>query len=266
MPRVRSSDAVGRSRKKIATKVRELRVARGLTQGELAKRLHISQNRLSEIEHGGGSFTAEQFLELLRLFNVTPSDFVEDRRDRDLELQNALARLGATHLHESAIVASAVLEGVHDVVREALLTGSPRLITALAPVLANHADILNLPKLYSELHELGLERRLAWVVDNTLVALDTLANQSGSDAKRWSKLKRRAGVRLQLFVGLVGPRGEVLPGWKSPPDVLDPTIRSLRTLEDVKRSASKPSERWGIATSLQPDDFVEALRAAHATG
>jgi len=265
MPRVKSSDSVGRSRKKIAAKVRELRLARSLTQDELAKRLHISQNRLSEIEHGGGSFTAEQFLELLRLFNVTASDFVEDARDRDLELQNALARLGATHLHESAIVASAALEGVHDVVREALLNGSPRLITALAPVLANHVDILNLPKLYSELHELGLERRLAWVVENTLVALDALANESGSGAKGWSKLKRRAGVPFQLFVDLVGPRGEV-PGWKSPPDLLDPTIRSLRTLEEVKRSASKPSERWGIATSLQPNDFVQALRASNATG
>lgn len=265
MPRVKKSDSLGRSRKKVATKVRELRLARSLTQNELAKRLHISQNRLSEIEHGGGSFTAEQFLELLRLFNVTASDFVDDARDRDLDLQNALARLGATHLHESAIVASAALEGVHDVVREALLHGSPRLITALAPVLANHADILNLPKLYSELHELGLERRLAWLVENTLVALDALANQSGSGAKGWSKLKRRAGVPFQLFVDLVAPRGEV-PGWKSPPDLLDPTIRSLRTLEEVKRSASKPSERWGIATSLQPEDFVQALRASNATG
>lgn len=265
MPRVSSADLLGRSRKKIATKVRELRRARNLTQDELAKRLHISQNRLSEIEHGGGSFTAEQFLELLRLFNVTASDFVEDARDPDLELQNALARLGATHLHESAIVPSAVLEEINDVVREALLNGSPRLITALAPVLVSHADSLNLPKLYAELHELGLERRLAWVVENTLVALDALANESGSGAKGWSKLKRRAEVPFRLFVDLVGPRGEV-PGWKGAPDPLDPTIRSLRTLEEVKLSASKSSERWGIATSLQPDDFVQAMRASRATG
>ncbi|MEO6775752.1 MAG: helix-turn-helix transcriptional regulator [Kofleriaceae bacterium] len=256
---------MGRSRKKISTKVRQLRLARSLTQNELAKRLHISQNRLSEIERGGGSFTAEQFLELLRLFNVTASDFVEDASDPSLELQNALARLGATHLHESAIVASAVLEEVHDVVREALLNGSPRLITALAPVLALHADTLNLPKLYAELHELGLERRLAWAVENTLDALDALANESGSGAKGWSKLKRRAEVPFRLFMDLIGPRGEVL-GWKGAPDPLDPTIRSLRTLEDVKRAASKPSERWGIATSIQPGDFVQALRASRATG
>lgn len=263
MPRVRRTDSLGRSRRKIATKVRELRLARNLTQRELATRLHISQNRLSEIEHGGGSFTAEQFLELLRLFNVTASDFVEDARDHSLELQNALARLGATHLQESAIVASAALEGVHAVVRAALLDGGPRLITALAPVLANHAGTLNLLKLYAELHELGLERRLAWVVENTVAALDTLANESGSAAKGWSKLKRRAEVPFRLFVDVVAPRTEI-HGWKTAPDPLDPTIRSLRTLEEVKRSASKLSERWGVATSLQPDDFVQALRASRA--
>ncbi len=265
MARVSSSDSLGRSRTKIATKVRELRLARNFTQHELAKRLHISQNRLSEIEHGGGSFTAEQFLELLRLFNVTAADFVDDARDPGLELQNALARLGATHLHESAIVGSAALEEVHAAVREALLNGSPRIVTALAPVLANHADTLNLPKLYAELHQLGLERRLAWVVENTLAALEALANESGSGAKGWSRLKRRTELPFRLFVDVIAARGET-PGWKSPPDPLDPTIRSLRTLEEIKRSASKVSERWGVATALQPDDFVQALRASRAAG
>jgi transcriptional regulator with XRE-family HTH domain len=264
MTRVSSTDSL-RSRKKIAAKVRELRLARKLTQVELAKRLHISQSRLSEIEHGGGSFTAEQFLEVLRLFNAAASDFVEDARDQGLELQNALARLGARHLHESATVGSTLLQEVHDVVRETLLDGSPRLITALASVLATHVQSLNLPKLYAELGKLGLERRLAWVVENTLVALDVLAKESGSDAKRWSKLKRRAEVPFRLFLNLIGSRGED-PLWSIAPDPLDRTIRSLRTLEEVKRSASKPSERWGIATSLQPDDFVQALRASHATG
>jgi transcriptional regulator with XRE-family HTH domain len=263
MARASTTDSLHRSRRKIATKVRELRLARKLTQHELAARLHISQNRLSEIEHGDGSFTAEQFLELLRLFNATASDFVEDARDPNLELQNALARLGATHLQESAIVASAVLEEVHAVVREALLNGSPRLITALAPVLANHAESVNLSKLYAELHELGLERRLAWVVENTVAALDALANESGSGAKDWSKLKRRAEVPFRLFVDVVGSRSDP-HGWKTAPDPLDPTIRSLRTLEEVKRTASKISERWGIVTSLRPDDFVQALRASRA--
>src|SRR6266850_6548601 len=102
MPKVNHQGSLTKSRHEIADKVRELRRLRGWTQAELAKRLQLSQNRLSEIEHGDGSFTAEQFLLLLRLFNVAANDFVSDNRDRDLEIQNALARLGATQLQESA--------------------------------------------------------------------------------------------------------------------------------------------------------------------
>lgn len=257
------SPSLTRTRQSIAAKVRELRIARNLTQRELAMHLGLSQNRLSELENGGGSFTAEQFLELLRLFNAAPSDFTKASRDRDLDLQNALARLGATHLNESPILVSSELEQVHDVVRETLLHGAPRLVTALAPVLVNHANNLNLPKLYAELHALGLERRLVWVVENTLLALEVLASEGGTSARAWSKVRRRAEVALGLFVELVAGRSQA-PGW-NPVDLLDPSIRSLRTLEEVKRTASRPSQRWGIATSVQPRDFVEALRAAHAT-
>jgi hypothetical protein len=59
-----------------------------------------SQSRLSEIESGGGSFTAEQFLLLLRLLTVGARHFSSERRDMDAELQNALTRLGADHLQE----------------------------------------------------------------------------------------------------------------------------------------------------------------------
>ena len=265
MTRSHRSDSLARSRTNIGIKVRELRSARNLTQRELATRLQLSQSRLSEIERGGGSFTAEQFLELLRLFNVTAGDFVEAARDPGLELQNALARLGATHLHESERAGSAVLVEVHDVVGEALIDGSPRLITALAPVLVHRADSVNLPKLYASLHALGLERRLAWVVENTLLALDALATESGSDARSWAKQRRRAAVPFRLFIDLVGS-GHGAPRWEGPPDALDPTIRSVRTLEEVTRQASKPSQRWGIVTRLQPEDFVEALRASRAAG
>jgi transcriptional regulator with XRE-family HTH domain len=50
-----------KSRAWIARNVRELRKERRWTQAELAKRLDLSQARLSEIEGGDGSFTAEQF-------------------------------------------------------------------------------------------------------------------------------------------------------------------------------------------------------------
>ena len=265
MPRRSQPDALSKSRTKIATKVRELRLAQKLTQTELAKRLFITQNRLSELERGDGSFTAEQFLELLRLFNVMPSDFVQDARQHDLALQNALAHLGAVHLQENELVGASTLREIHDVVREVLLDGSPRLVTALAPVIVLHAGLVNLPKLYAELHRLGFERRLIWLVENTLDALTTLASESGSDAKRWLKLKRRAEVPFRMFLELASARGQE-SAWEGPPDRLDATIRTMKTLEQVKRSASPSSTRWGIVTSLQPEDFIQALRASHAAG
>lgn len=82
------------NRSEIARKVRNLRAERHLTQAELSKVLGLSQGRYSEIERGKGSFTAEQFLELLRRFNVPASFFVTEKIDAGSSLQNALARLG----------------------------------------------------------------------------------------------------------------------------------------------------------------------------
>lgn len=253
------SDRLDRERVAIAERVRELRNRRGLTQAALAKQLGLSQNRLSEIERGAGSFSAEQFLRILRVFNVGASEFVASGRDRGLEVQNALARLGAGQLHESTdVLVSDELQQVHDVVREALLLGEPRLVTAVAPVIVAHGARQSLSRLYADLEKLGRERRLAWVVDNTLHALETLAGQAkGSE---WSKLRRRVEVPLQLFLGFVSARHPEQA--KGPPDVLDATIRTRRTLEEVQRRASPLSVRWGIATSLQLEDFIEALKAS----
>src|SRR5262245_20270642 len=117
----------------IAERVRRLRRERRWTQAELARRLGLSQSRLSEVEHGAGSFTAEQFLLILKLFNVGVSHFADDRRlEEDVGLQNALARLGGVHLQERAdLLPSERLEDVNDVVREALIAGAARHITAL---------------------------------------------------------------------------------------------------------------------------------------
>jgi len=247
-------------RRTIAAKVRELRQFRGWTQAELAKQLQLSQNRLSEIERGDGSFTAEQFLLLLKLFNVGVSQFVREPGDHGPGIQNALARLGALHLRESVqVLPSEHLEEVHDVVREALIDGSPRIITALAPVLVRNAERLNLAKLHAELEHIGRARRLAWVIDNTLTALQHLSHGS-TDAHEWSKLYRGAELRLRLFLEFA----DLPPGRHFALDILDATVRSKRTLEEVQRAASQPSQRWGIITSLQPEDFLQALKAAHA--
>lgn len=247
----------------IAERVRELRHSRGFTQVALAKQLGLSQNRLSELERGGGSFSAEQFLCILRLFNVGASEFVSAGHDRGLQVQNALARLGATQLHESTeVLVSDELRQVQDVVREALVLGEPRLVTAVASVLVAHGARLNLSRLHADLEKLGRDRRLAWVVENTLQALDALAGQA--KAGEWANLRRRVDVPFRLFLDFVAARHPHTS--KDALDMLDVTIRSRRTLEEVQRRASPPSVRWGIATSLQVADFVEALRASRVAG
>jgi transcriptional regulator with XRE-family HTH domain len=257
MPKTRESQPV--IRKRIAAKVRDLRQARRWTQAELAKRLELSQNRLSEIERGDGSFTAEQFVLLLKLFNVTASQFVDEPGDPSQEVQNALARLGALHLQESAhVLPSEQLEDAHDVVREALLDGSPRLVTAVAPVLVRNAERLNLGKLFVGLALLGRERRLGWAVENTVVALEQLGR--GTRDRAQARLRGRALLALQMFLQFVKPPADR----DFPEDVLDATIRTKRSLDEVKRAASPVSRRWGIVSSLQPEDFLQALEAARA--
>jgi transcriptional regulator with XRE-family HTH domain len=259
----RSSLANARTR--IAAKVRDLRRSRKWTQAELAKRLQLSQSRLSEIERGTGSFTAEQFLLLLKLFNVTATDFLNEPGEPGLRVQNALARLGALHLQESVrVLPSEQLQDAHAALREAIVDGSPRLVTSLAPVLARNAIKLNLVKLYAELERLGLERRLLWVAENTLRALELFHGGSEPDRREWARVDRAAELVLQHLLKVMGPSGRDGAPRAVPPDILDTTIRSERTLEDVQRTSSEMSQRWGIVTSLRPEDFLQALRAARA--
>jgi transcriptional regulator with XRE-family HTH domain len=254
------------ARTKIARKVRALREDRRWTQAELAKRLGLSQSRLSEIERGQGSFTAEQFLEILKLFNVAVTEFASARRSQSTELQNTLARLGATHLQESPdALPSDQLKEVGDVVREVLVSPeSPRHVASLAPVLVRNIDRLSLNRLQGQLAESGFERRLAWLVDNVV---DAIRTELASDLPRnWAVLCRRAEVVLDTFLTL-DLAARIHPARaKDPPDILDRDILSPQTLDHVLASRSAISRRWGVATSLQPEDFVHALRAARVAG
>jgi len=256
----KSSLYIEKAREKVALKVQELRKGRRWTQAELSRRLRLSQSRLSEIERGSGSFTAEQFLTILKLFNVTASEFAPVPQGQDSELQNALARLGALHLQESSdVLPSERLSGASDVIREAIVgSESPRLVTALAPVLVGNIDHVNLKKLHLQLTEAGLGRRLAWLVENTLEAIRR--ELPGVSPTPWRRLYSRAQVVLGSFLDFVKVESDEEPA----PDVLDASIRSKQTLAEVTASASAISRRWGIVTTLQPEDFVEALRSARA--
>ncbi len=246
-------------RSEIAAKVRALRKSRGWTQAELSARLGLSQARLSEIENGGGSFTAEQFLEILRLFNVGVDHFVSDARDPTAELQNALVRLGARHLQErDDVLIGRELADVGTALHAALVSGEPRLISGLAPVIVLHIDELSADAVRSRLAPVGLQRRLDWLLDNTLHAVEDELRHALP--RPWAQRYRRAHVVLEAALDFAKERRLPSPG--SPPDILDGHIRTKATLKEVIGSSSEISRRWGIATALQPRDFVEALRAA----
>src|ERR1019366_7510455 len=124
------------ARECIAKVVHGLRRGRAWSQAGLAGKLGISQGRLSQIENGGGSFSAEQLLAIFKLFNVTPSAFADETSDRDSQLQNSLARLGAHHLRENdRVLLGADADDVAKLIGSALTAGESRLTSALAPVL-----------------------------------------------------------------------------------------------------------------------------------
>ena len=260
-----TTSALEPTRLAIAKKVRLLRRERRLSQAELAKKLGLSQSRLSELENGAGSFSAEQLVLLLQLFNVTIEDFVPRRqRSHTDTLQNALARLGAVHLQERAdVLPSEQLTEVTDVVRETLIGAeSARLLTALAPVLVQNIDRLNLHKLHAQLVEMGLQRRWGWLLENTLLALH---KESVELSRPWALRYRRAALLIENWLAAFRVQSEEQRTTDTQPlDIIDSNIRSRSTLDEVMATASDISQRWRIATSVQPADFAVALRAARA--
>jgi transcriptional regulator with XRE-family HTH domain len=252
-------------RHKIGAKVRELRLRRRWTQARLAELLGISQNYLSVLERGQGSFTAEQLLTLLRHFNIPIDEFSPEKQSVGSQIQNALARQGADHLLEStSVLPSEHLNNAFNTIRETLLSAeSARYITALAPVIAANARNINFAKLRAELAQAGVDRRLPWLLENVKEALD---NES-----RRPDLPRDPGLaydkaRIALH--------EVLAAWASisaslnrntppPDDLFDPDIATEKSLQEVRRARSRISKRWHILSRLQADDFADALRAAN---
>ena len=253
------------TRLEIARKVRLLRRERQLSQAQLAKKLGLSQSRLSELEHGAGSFTAEQFVLLLQLFNVTVGDLVPSgQRGHTATLHNALARLGASHLQErSDVLPSEHLAELANVVREALIcVESARHLTALAPVLVQNIECLSWQQLHAQLAEVGLQRRWGWLLENTLLALH---HGTPELSRPWTLRYHRASLLIENWLSAwLAESKERRTCEHQPFDIIDCDIRSRRTLDEVMAVASDISHRWRIATSVQPSDFVEALRAARA--
>lgn len=247
----------------IGEKVRALRTERGMTQRALAKQLGLSQARLSELERGAGSFSAEQFLMILKVFNAAVADFDPGSlRDPGAQLQSSLVRLGASQLHEvEQLIPSADFAELHKVIRDSLISGSPRLLTALGPVLIKTIDIINLRALYDELKRIGLERRLGFVIENVRDAILLQGELLSAPANR---RQRRASFLLDEFLALLRHVEPASPS--APLDVIDRSIRSKKSLERVQAASSESAKRWGVVTSLQLSDFAHALAGAREAG
>jgi hypothetical protein len=123
-----------------------------------------------------------------------------------------------------------------------------------------YIDKFSLMKLYLELVRIGLERRLAWLAENTVEAIRF--EMAEAPPRAWVLAARRATVLLESFLESIS--GD-LPGedsGKRAPDVLDPTIRSKKTLAEVVEVSSPISRKWGVVTTLSPKNFQQALRGA----
>lgn len=249
-------------RRQIAQSTIQLRTQRRWTQAELGERIGLSQGHVSNIERGRASFTAEQLLLLMRIFNVDVGTFQQDAIDPALEIQNALARFGARHLHESErVLPSRLFAELNTLVLEALSTRLPRLMTALAPVVVLHIDSLSLKKLLEDARSLGLARRFGWLVENILEAIRfELAKHL---PREWSSRYRRADAVLDDFVRYLILRESPSP-LGGDLDILDAEIRSKKTIAEVRADASRTARTWGVVTRLKPTDFASALAAARA--
>lgn len=249
-------------REEINLKFRTLRLERNFTQKELSKKIGLSQSRLSEIERGKGSFTAEQFIVILKFFNVSANYFISHAElDTSQEIQSALARLGGKHLFESTkVFPSEQLDNLSKTIREVLVHGTPRFLTALGPVLVENIDTINLHNFYRSLSDSSLERRFAWLIENIYESISILV-ESNVKQRIKNKLKRTEVV-MGNFLDL--PYNEIQNKidkngsdyW----DIISTDIRSKKTLVEIKNNLSNISMRWRIVSTLFPSDFEKVLR------
>lgn len=249
-------------RASIAAKVRQLRRGRRLTQQQLARLLGITQGYLSKLESGQGEFSAEQLLTLFGFFNVSPDFFSIKAPDVGTQIQNALARQGAEQLAQDiGTLPSERLRSASSAIREALISGdSARQVAAVAPVLVENAGQINLQRLRDEFAALGLERRLGWALEETLGAVRLESNRT--QEREWRLKYRRANLVIDSFLRgwQIAPEPVRNPAIPPQYDLFDPEITSEEAKAEVIANLSASAKRWKIATRIEVDDFVHALR------
>jgi len=246
----------------IGKKVRDLRKGRGLSQGDLGKILGASQSSLSEIELGHSSLSAEQFIQILKFFNVPASHFDPAPGDSGGAIQKALAAHGANHLFEDPnLLPSENLARVDSIIRETLVSGeNPRALTALAPVIIRNIGQINLAKLFVQFKDYNLENRFGWLIDNILSAI-ALTLKDAPPRKEALALLKAANV-------LQGHRDRIYARDTAHDipyeDYLGLPIASAKSKNEVLRNRSEISEAWNILSTIRVEDFVKAIQESHA--
>ncbi len=244
----------------ISQGIRSARLSRRLTQAELAQKLGISQSRLSEIEQGKGSITAEQFIVLLQFFNLPISHFVQQEHvSFEDQLQNRLIQLGSSQLREKAdTLPSEKLADIQSVVIEVLVkAGFQRLILGLVPVIIQNVTNLNLLRTCMQLNELGLQHRLLWLVDGILSALSVRLKSFVSRERLL--LYRQVFMNLKEQLMKLEKFGSIRFSANQIEDVLDSNISSQKTLDQVRNNRDELARKWNIVTRITQEDFNNAL-------
>lgn len=80
----------------LSEKIKELRKARGLSQEEMAERLHVSRQTISKWEKGLSAPNADYLILLADLFEISVSELLgtsEDKQDTDKDVSKQLELL-----------------------------------------------------------------------------------------------------------------------------------------------------------------------------
>lgn len=237
--------------------VRRLRKERRWTLAELAGRLRLSESRLSELERGKGSFSAEHLLALFGLFHVGPEAFLPADTLRDPvvgSIQKSLSKFGAYHLlaDDTFLIRSEHARPV-DVICDVLVRHpSPRFLTAIPPVLVQSSNEISFSAIQDAVVRAGVPHRWAWLLDRFLGALDTIDGGS----VLWRRGSQRASVLAQSFLSQLSE-----PGSDATLDLLDRDVRSQATLRAALVRADEKDHKWRVLSRLTTEDFVAPLEA-----
>lgn len=220
---------------------------------------------MSEIERGQGSFTAEQFLLVLKSFNASLSSFISGPgASAEKLLQNAISRLGAGSLQESRdLLPTEKLETATSVIREVLTSASnPRQITALAPVIVNQINPAGLNKLRLEFLGEGRINRLGWLLESVLAAIQhELREPKQNGFNGWEDRYHGAEIligNILTYPGFILPRSK-----KSVEEPLESgVLQSQEAFEEAKVSRDLIAKKWAVVTRIKTDDFIHVLKEA----